>query len=386
MLGDLLEVAQSGFACGKEDATGVFQFRMHNVSNASGLSLDKRRRVPRDANKRMADFEVIPGDVLFNATNSPDGVGKSIVVPVLDEPAVFSNHFLRLRPKRNSLDSVYLWRWLQFQFQRGVFRAMCRQWVNQATVSRDSLLGLNVPTPPVEDQRRIAVILDQAEAIRVKRRQVFAHLDTLTQSIFHDMFGNPNTNSRRLPRATIGSVAEVVTGNSPSRADSTNFGDAIEWIKSDNLGGSVATHAGEWLSERALASARIAPAGSILVTCIAGSPASIGKSSLVDRDVAFNQQINAIIPSSMLDAQFILWQLRTAPDLVRAKTTGGMKGLVSKSSFQSIEILLPDFAIQRKFATQVEQINAQRTVVQQALVADDELFASLQSRAFKGEL
>jgi type I restriction enzyme, S subunit len=248
-------------------------------------------------------------------------------------------------------------------------------------------LALHLPSQPsFEEQQRIAGVLDQADDIRAKRRQVLAHLDALTQSIFNDMFGDPITNSRRLPRATIGSIAEVVTGNTPSRSDSTNFGDAIEWIKSDNLGGSVATRAEEWLSEHARARARIAPAGSILVTCIAGSSTSIGKSSLVDRDVAFNQQINAIIPSSKVDAQFILGQLKTAPDLVRAKSTGGMKGLVSKSSFKSIEILLPDFSVQRKFVARVEHVNARRAVVQRALVMDDELFTSLQSRAFKGEL
>jgi len=184
------------------------------------------------------------------------------------------------------------------------------------------LKEVEIPKPPLAEQRRIAAILDQADALRAKRRRVLAHLDSLTQSIFHDMFGDPLTNSRGLPRSSIGSVAPVLTGNSPSRAEAGNFGDEIEWIKSGNLGGAVATRSEEWLSERGRATARVAPPGPILVTCIAGSPASIGKASLVDREVAFNQQINAILPSSQVDSTFVLGQLKAAPELVRAQGLG----------------------------------------------------------------
>lgn len=240
--------------------------------------------------------------------------------------------------------------------------------------------------PPFEEQRRIAAILDHADALRAKRRQFLAHLDTLTQSIFHDMFGDPLANSHRMPTAAIGTVAGVVTGNSPSRAEAANFGDSIEWIKSDNLGGDIASVADEWLSEIGRRKARVAPRGSVLVTCIAGSPQSIGKASLVDREVAFNQQINAVLPSRDLNTSFLLCQLRTAPALVRDRSTGGMKGLVSKSSFQSIEILLPPKELQREFVARWDRIRSQRAAVQCALAAEEELFASLQSRAFRGEL
>jgi type I restriction enzyme S subunit len=200
------------------------------------------------------------------------------------------------------------------------------------------------------------------------------------------MFGDPLANMRGIPTASIGELAEVVTGNSPSRADADNFGDSIEWIKSDNLGGDVATSADEWLSEQGRRKARIAPTGSILVTCIAGSPTSIGKASLVDRDVAFNQQINAILPSPMVNAAFLLGQLKSAPELVRAKSTGGMKGLVNKSAFRSIEVLSPPLEAQQMFASLVGAVASQAAATQRALAADTRLFTSLQSRAFRGEL
>ncbi|MDP3952678.1 restriction endonuclease subunit S [Microbacterium sp.] len=384
-LGDILADVKPGFATGDDLDDGVFQFRMHNFTRESALDLTKRRRVNATAKQLMIQ-SVAPGDVLFNATNSPELVGKSALIGVLDEPAVFSNHFMRLRTDPTQLDPGYLAHFLRFQFGRGVFRAMAKAWVNQATIGRDRLEGLDIPLLPLPEQRRIAAILDHADALRTDRREVLTRLDVLTKSIFNEMFGDPLTNPKGLPRATIGSVAAVVTGNSPSRADTSNFGDSIEWIKSGNLGGDVASTADEWLSETGRAKARVAPLGSILVTCIAGSPTSIGKASMVDRDVAFNQQINAILPSDKIDTAFLLAQLKTAPTLVRAKSTGGMKGLVNKSAFQSIEILLPGIDLQRGFAERIACVASLQSIAKSSLNVEDGLFASLQSRAFRGEL
>lgn len=88
---------------------------------------------------------------------------------------------------------------------------MCRQWVNQATVSRDSLLNLRLPLPSLGEQRRIAEILDKADALQAKRRAALAQLDTLTQAIFLDMFGDPL--GRGWPMATIDRVAASDDGS-----------------------------------------------------------------------------------------------------------------------------------------------------------------------------
>lgn len=217
------------------------------------------------------------------------------------------------------------------------------------SIRKTQLENISISLPPIEEQRRIAETRNLQSLIEQKRerqRELWAELE---KSFFIDMFGNPFMNPKGLPMARLGDVAEIVTGNSPSRADESNFGSDIEWIKSNNLGGRIATAAEEWLSESGKQKARIAPAGSVLVTCIAGSPESIGKCSLVDRDVAFNQQINAILPSENLSAEFILMQLKTFPELVRQKSSGGMKGLVSKSQFSEIEILNPDPILMKKF-------------------------------------
>lgn len=210
-VGDLLMDATPGFACGEDVQEGVFQFRMNNVTTEGRLDLRKRRRVPTEY-RNLTRFFLRPGDVLFNATNSPDLVGKTAFFEGLEESATFSNHFLRLRPCEDRLDGRFLSRWLNVQFQQGRFKGMCRQWVNQATVGRDALLAMRIPVPPLSEQRRIAAILDKADALRAKRRVALAKLDRLTQSIFLDMFGDPATNPKRWDLVPLGEISKVQGG------------------------------------------------------------------------------------------------------------------------------------------------------------------------------
>lgn len=333
--------------------------------------------------REIAKAQVRAGDILLTSSGNCGNVAFVSSEPTNITVATNFVRILRVDPRL--VDPRYVFHFLRTrQFLGGI-----EPFVRGATIKNLSVesafKALEMPAPDLAEQRRIAALLDHADALRAKRRRILAHLDDLTQSTFVDMFGHPVTGSR-CPRAAVGSIAEVRTGNSPSRAIPENFGDAIEWVKSDNLAGGFVERASEGLSARGKSVARIAPAGSVLVTCIAGSAASIGRAAVADREVAFNQQINAVLPSGDIHPYFLLTQFKVAPDLVRGKSTGGMKGMVSKSAFQAIQILLPPLGDQREFAKRMERVFALRARVEGLVRLDDELFASLQSRAFKGEL
>ena len=173
-LASAIHEAKPGFASGDDLDEGIFQIRMNNITRDGGLDLTKKRRVRLDG-KKADSLLVTVGDVMFNATNSPELVGKSAYIGALLEPTTFSNHFIRLRTNPERLDGSYLARWLHTQFQSGRFKGLCRQWVNQATVSREALLGLEVPLPPLPEQRRIAEILGTwDEAISLTQRLIEA--------------------------------------------------------------------------------------------------------------------------------------------------------------------------------------------------------------------
>lgn len=379
-LGDVAEIVS-----GATPKTGVAENWGGDVQWATPADLSRLddayiSRTPRTLTKhglKSCATTLLPAGSVLLSSRAPIGH-----VAINTVPMATNQGFKSLVPG-SALDAKYLYHWLR---SRTTYLQALGNGATFKELSKGTTERIQIPLPSLDKQRRIATILDHADALRTKRRQILCHIESGIRAIFFDMFGDPVLNRRGLPTASLGSLAEVMTGSSPARADGGNFGKYIEWIKSNNLGNDVATQADEWLSERGRMKARVAPAGSILVTCIAGSPTSIGKASMVDREVAFNQQINAILPSPRVNSTFLLAQLKTAPQLVRARSTGGMKGLVNKSAFQSIEVLSPSLNRQREFADRVAEVDKQSAAARRMCNYGDELYDSLQSRAFRGGL
>lgn len=119
----------------------------------------------------------------------------------------------------------------------------------------------------------------------------------LIKSKFIEMFGDPVTNPMGWIKCRLDEECSIITGNTPSRAETKYYGEYIEWIKSDNINtsSSYLTKAEEYLSESGLSKCRYVEKDSILMTCIAGSIGCIGNIAITNRKVSFNQQINAIV-------------------------------------------------------------------------------------------
>ncbi len=333
------------------------------------------------------DQYLIPGDVLVSSANSWNLVGKCCWVPDLPGRSTFGGFISVLRSDPERVDPRYLFHWFASDRIQTTVRSFGQRTTNISNLNVDRCLRLPIPLPPLPKQRRIAEILDRAETLLAKRRAALAKLDILIQSIFLDMFGDPVTNPKRWAQKCAGSIGAVTTGNTPPRDDLRNYGDAIEWIKSDNLNTSdyYATRASEGLSEAGMARARIVPAEAILVTCIAGSPSSIGNAAMVNRPVAFNQQINAFVPE-VGNPHFFFAQLAVGKRLVQQASTGGMKGLVSKGRFEKILLIVPPPDLQDRFSELALRIEGIKSDHHASLAQTEALFVSLQYHAFRGEL
>ena len=132
-------------------------------------------------------YEVSPGDLLVSWS-------ATLGVFVWEGPdtALVNQHIFRVVPDHRRIDPYYLRHMLSdtlVQMEQHLHGATMKH------VNRGEFLATTIPLPPVAEQKRIAGILDAADALRAKRREVLAQLDTLLQSTFLDMFGDPVTNS-----------------------------------------------------------------------------------------------------------------------------------------------------------------------------------------------
>src|SRR5690606_29415613 len=156
------------------------------------------------------------GDVLVS-TVRPNLNGVALVPAELDG-ATASTGFCVLRPRAGQLDSRYLYQWVKSpRFVSDMVRKATG--ASYPAVSDRIVCESKRPLPPLPEQRRIAEILDKADALRAKRRAALAQLDTLTQSIFLDMFGDPATNPKGWPRKELQDLFDIARGGSPRPID-----------------------------------------------------------------------------------------------------------------------------------------------------------------------
>ena len=298
-LGDLCDIVIGRTPARKEQKFWGGDIPWLSITDMNqGTSITRTKEKITEAGARNGKL-VPPGTVLFSFKLSIGKVGIA-KIPLYTNEAIVS---LPIKDTSMILPE-YLMRFLEacnFDLQ-GNRAAMGK------TLNKKSLHEIEISVPSIRRQLEIVTILSKIKKIQETRKRQLAALDELASSLFVKYFGHPSL-SPKYKTVSIGDICKVATGNSPSKKDINNYGNVIEWVKSDNLGGLHPSKAKEYLSEQGKDKGRVAPPGSILVTCIAGSRNSIGKCSLVDREITFNQQINAIYPSNNILSDFLYYQI-----------------------------------------------------------------------------
>ena len=388
LLGDAIASSRSGFPSGKRSSDGVVQLRMNNVRTDGTLDWASVIRVPA-TKKQVSDLSLTKGDVLFNSTNSPELVGKTCFFKGFAEPIVFSNHFVRLRTRPERLRGDYLARWLTWTRDRGVFTHGCVRWVNQATFRTDDLFRLQIPLPPLAEQKRIAEILDAANALRAKRCEALAWLDTLLQSIFLDMFGDPVTNPMGWERCVVGDVVHAAKDGphvSPRYSESGVPFLSTRHIKPGEVVWEDLKYINQDEANRQWKKCK-PELDDILYT--KGGTTGIAARVATSKPFAvwvhvallklIAKKVHPIWMEAMLNSAYCYAQSQRYTHGI-ANRDLGLKRMVK------IQMYLPPLAQQRGFAAIVEAIEQQKTGQRAHLAELDTLFASLQSRAFRRDL
>ena len=204
-------------------------------------------------------------------------------------------------------------------------------------------------------------------------------------SRFIELFGDPVGNPKGWTMVPLGTRCEIITGNTPSRAEAKNYGEFIEWIKSDNINTpyTFLTEAQEYLSEIGFQKCRFVEAGSLLMTCIAGSVNCIGNVAVADRRVAFNQQINAIVPNED-EVLYLYWLMLLSKPAIHRAINMALKGILSKRQLSEMMFPFPPVALQKQFVTFVEQTDKSKLTIQKSLDELETLNKALMQKYFGG--
>ena len=248
-----------------------------------------------------------------------------------------------------------------------------------------------IPLPPLAEQRWIAEVLDRAEALRAKRRAALAQIDSFTQSLFLDLFGDPATNPKGWP---ISLVADVQGGLQVTRTRK-NLPHEVPYLRVANVYRGFLN-----LSEIKTIPATDAEVArtrlvkdDLLIVERHANPAEIGRGALWDGSISGCIHQNHIIRARFVSANVVpLYACKylNSPSgrrhLLRAgKTTSGLN-TISVSEVRGTPVALPPVSLQSEFARRVTAVEKLKTAQRASLAELDSLFATLQHRAFRGEL
>lgn len=252
---------------------------------------------------------------------------------------------------------------------------------------------IKIPLPCLPEQRRIAAILDQADMLRAKRREALALLDELQRGIFHEMFGDPLTNPRGWPRKKFGELLEAPLRNGLSPSNSGTVHAKVLTL-SAITGGMFDSNAVKTstFAERPPTGVSV-DARDFLICRGNGNLKLVGRGCFPQGsmpDVTFpDTMIAGRISERMIEKAFLAQQWASA--VVRrqlesvARTTNGTHK-VNQTVLEGISLLLPPLDLQREFGLRMRQVEGIVRTHSDAQECTDALFASLQYRAFRGEL
>lgn len=299
---------------------------------------------------------VATGDVLVS-TVRPNLNAVAVVPPSLDG-ATASTGFAVLRPG-SEVDGRYLYHWTRSS-------AFVSDMVRKATgasypaVSTAIVKRSDLPLPPLEEQRRVAAILDQADALRMLRRSTAALVDELEQSVFFEIFGHPLGNPQGWPVLPISELGVVTTGKTPPTTDPTLFDGPIPFITPGDLESSAPN--ARSLSHTGASMSRVVRTGATLVCCIGATIGKVGKAHMPS---AFNQQINAIEWSSRIADSYGYASMRFRREAIASMGSSTTLPLLPKSRFATIRIPVPPMPLQMEYVEAVRRLGRQRLAAKQ---------------------
>ncbi len=327
------------------------------------------------------------GDVLVAKITPCFENGKMALADNLAHELGFgTTEFHVFRPSER-ITGPYLFNLLRAPYVRKAGAMKMKGAAGQRRVPADFFAALQIPLPPLAEQKRIAGILDAADALRAKRREALAQLDTLLQSTFLDMFGDPVTNPMGWMVTCVGDVTQMGTGSTPSRNHKNYFGGSISWVKSTEVDWGTVTATSECVSSDGVRAARLRlyPKGSI-VLALYGQGKTRGKCAVLGIDATINQACCVLVPRDPGSTPYLFQFLKYSYHRLRGESRGGNQENLNMRIVRSFPVPVPPLDVQQRYATIAESVERQKASQRAHLAELDTLFVSLQSRAFRGDL
>lgn len=388
-LSDIIEEQISGEW--GEDGDGVAVLRSTNFTNDGRLNLDNvvQRSIDK---KKVEKKKLLLGDsIIEKSGGSPDQpVGRVVYFDIQEGTFLCNNFTSILRPKKEVHHRYFFW----FLFYNHQIKRTLR-YQNKTTGIINLQLAryleeTKIPLPSIANQKKVAEILDKADILRQKDKQLLKLYDDLAQSVFYEMFGDPFLNDKGFKTGKIKDiVSEVNYGTSKPAENNGEY----PYLRMNNI-----TYSGDWdftslkfinllESEK---EKYLLKKGDIVFNRT-NSKELVGKTAVYyeDSEMAIAGYLIRVRTNEKSVPEYISGYLNSSHGKTKLKTMCksiiGMAN-INAQELQGIDILIPPLELQLQYASTLKQIRSEKLKVNRDVDLSESLFQSLLQSAFNGEL
>ena len=339
------------------------------------------RYIPKQSHKHHVSTD----DIIMVRYGAVGFVGRGL-------SGVLANNMFKINFDKDQVDGNYLFRTLSSDFvQKQLLNAS--QSTSMAAINFKTTSKIIIPLPPLEEQKKIAAILEAADDYRQKTKALIEKYDHLTQSLFLDMFGD-STNTERTELANTvtdkGHFVDGPFGSNLKVSDQTEKG--IRLIQVNNIGVRVFRDKTSRFTSvekyETLRKHEVIPGD--LVVAKMGEP--LGRCCIlpnhISKALVVADCMRIRVSSPHFISKYVMFFLNSydAKQQIKNLSRGSTRVRINLSMLRKLKIPKPTLSSQNQFAERVAQIEKQKQQAEASLVKAEELFSSLLQRAFKGEL
>lgn len=360
-------------------------------------SKNKDGFVPEDATKDLRKLEL--DDVLITASaHSSEHIGRKICfankIPKHYRNVFYCGELLGIRAYKDILNPKFAF--LYFLSHNGYKEIQSR--VKGVHLTSGQARNMAIPFAPYEEQGQIIEIVEQLfsdldnaiDNLKKAKDQLKVYRQAVLKGAFEGCFSKDGLSRKSWKELTVDDIGEVITGNTPSKQETKYYGREYPLYKPGDLdAGFITADSVDGLTEEGIKKARMLPAKSVLVTCIG---ATIGKTGLIRKAGACNQQINAIVPKDFMVSEYVYYYCISSQFQEQIKTNASATTLpiLNKTKFQRLMFLVPTRGEQEKIVKGIESrfsvCDKMEETIADSLNQAEALRHSVLKQAFEGKL
>jgi type I restriction enzyme S subunit len=257
-------------------------------------------------------------------------------------------------------------------------------------ISKGYINEIQIPLPPLATQKRIAEILDAADALRRKDQELVKKYDELAQAIFIDMFGDPLKNDKGWDVKKIQDVCkQIFGGGTPSKSKPDYYLGTIPWVTPKDMKSDIISDSIDHINEDAVknSSTKLVPKNSVLMVIRSGILKHTLPVAINDKIVSMNQDMKAFIPNTDLtNSIFLKYFFHRVASFLLTKVRAVTADNIEFEQIKNMLFICPPIDLQNDFSVRISNIQKQLETNLDLSKKTESLYNTLIQKAFNGEL